>query len=101
MVVICNYVCYLQQYLVDQFCQAETEILSYPKQNQANQRASDYSGLRELLWNRCRMEEEVSVVRGGRLFILPSNRTGVEQYMGHQMHDIIANSSKSGHPDFL
>ncbi|CDF40520.1 ATP dependant DNA helicase [Chondrus crispus] len=90
-----------QQYLVDHYCKIEAERLSYLRHNQQALRPSDYTSLRESLGDSGSGEDEADAVRAGRLFILPSTQIEGDRYMRQQMHDIIAISSKVGHPDIF
>ncbi len=90
-----------QHYLVDQFCKMESERLSYVANNQSKMRAESYSRLRELLGDSGGPNDESEAVRLGKLVVLPSTYVGGERYMRQKMHDIIATSTKLGHPDIF
>ncbi len=90
-----------QHYLVDQFCKMESERLSYVAQNQSKMRAESYSRLRELLADSGGPHDESEAVRLGKLVVLPSTYVCGERYMRQKMHDIIATSTKLGHPDIF
>ncbi len=70
-------------------------------QNQQRIRAKNYTDLRELLGDSGGPNDESEAVRSGRLVVIPSSHTGGERYMRQMMHDIIAPSTKMGHPDIF
>lgn len=85
--------------MVDQFCKADSERLSYLCENQYQSRASDYTKFRELLGGVSRTEDELNLVR--RLFIQPSLFVGSDWYMLQEMYDTIGVSNKIRHPDIF
>lgn len=87
--------------MVDQFGREEVEKLSYNREHQAKLRTSDYNRCLELLGESGRMEDESSVVRAGRLLVLPSKHGGEERYMRRKMHNIKVISSSIGHAGFF
>lgn len=91
----------VQQYMVDHFCNAEAEKLSYIREQQAQVRAYHYTRLLELLGDSGRMEDESRVVYAGRLFMLPSTKVCWERCMAQLLDDITDISNEKDHPDFF
>lgn len=78
----------------DQFGRAEAIKLFKVREHQRQLRASDYNGLKEVLQDPSTMDDEVSVLRTDKMFILTSTRVGGEQYMSEQLYDFIAISNR-------
>lgn len=91
--------------MVDQFLETGAEKLSYLSEHQEQLRASEYIRMRRLLGDSGRSEEEASLLRGNRLFILSSTHAGLISCLlcriWHKRQDIIAISNKIGLPDLL
>lgn len=91
----------MQQYVTDQFLRTEAKNLSFLREHQGQLRASDYSRLRESAGGSERMEEQATIVRANKLFILPWTHINGERYMPQQMHDTIEISNKIRYLDFF
>lgn len=63
--------------------------------------ASDYASLREALADSGRLEDEVDLVRAGKMIILPSTFVGSDRYMQQELQDIMGVFTKVGTPDIF